>query len=51
MDKEIKIYCKFDDTKEELGTIISKIFSDYAESKNVQINNSQNSQNENTDLK
>ena len=51
MSNELKIYCKFDDTKEEITTVISNIFSEFAENKNVQIKNSQNSQNDNTDLK
>ena len=45
MKNEIKIYCKFDKTKENIEEVIGKMFLDYTENKNVKINNLQNSQN------
>ena len=50
MKEELKIYCKFDNTKEKITDIISKIFLDYAENKKVKINNLQNLQNDDTEI-
>ena len=45
MKNEIKIYCKFDKTKERIEEVISKMFLEYTENKNLKINNLQNPQN------
>lgn len=50
MKNEIKIYCKFDKTKEKIAEVISRMFLDYTENKNMKINNSQNLQNDNTEI-
>ena len=37
---EIKIYCKFNKSKQPIEKVICKIFGDYAENKKVQRNDS-----------
>ena len=48
---DIKIYCKFNEEKQPIEKIICKIFGDYAETKNVQKNNSHNGENNSDMLK
>lgn len=50
-ENDLKIYCKFDKTKPSVDRVISTMFCEYIQIKNIEGNNSQDGQNKLPTLK